>query len=242
MEFKISSAVCTGRYHIEEDTPCQDAVCVRRGEKAVCVALADGAGSRANSDIGATCVTQHTAHLLSQRFDSLWDMERAALARFLVEECLKVLEAQEPPMYEMASTLLFFAAHRDGRFLTGHLGDGVQIQVLEGDEYPMVVSHPENGQYQNETIFLTADDAQEHFRIQKGMLDRPGVFLMMSDGMAESLYLRKTGTPAPACGTIARWLAEGDEEVISQALVDNMKRTFSKHSGDDLSLAAIGWS
>lgn len=239
MEYKISYAVHTGRYHQADGIPGQDKVYLCRNEQAACAALADGAGSRRNSGAGAECVTRHVSRLLAEEFDALWDMTDAALTAHLIRECVQVLMEQAPPIYELASTLLFFAGHRDGRFLSGHLGDGVQV-LVEQDRME-IFSPPENGEYQNETYFITAADADRHLRLRRGTLNSPGALLLMSDGMAESLYKKDTGTPAPACRTIAGWLHGGEEDTISEALEDNMERIFSEHSGDDLSLAVVVW-
>lgn len=241
MEYKVSRAVCTGRAHLLSGLPCQDQIALcRGGEGGVSAALADGAGSRAKSDLGAACVTRCAAELLCRRFDGLWAMEDRALAEALTQACTQALRQQEPPVYELASTLLFFAGHADGRYLAGHLGDGALIWVQNGES--RVFSPPENGAYPNETFFITSGGAAEHLRLYRGRLEAPGALLMMSDGMAESLYQRSTGKPAPACAAIARWLQEGDEETVGRALESNMRRMFSRHSGDDLSLAAVAWA
>lgn len=241
MEYRVGRAVCTGRAHLLAGLPCQDQIALcRSGEGGVCAALADGAGSRAKSDLGAACVTQCAAQLLCRRFDTLWAMEDRALAETLTASCTRALRRQALPASELASTLLFFAGHADGRYLAGHLGDGVLIWVQNGKS--RVLSPPENGDYPNETFFITVGSAAEHLRLYRGRLEAPGALLMMSDGMAESLYQKSTGTPAPACASIARWLREGGEETASQALESNMRQIFSRHSGDDLSLAAVAWA
>ena len=239
MEYKVSWAVRTGALHVSQNLPGQDRIRVCREAGTVCVALADGAGSRENSHLGAECVTNAVSQLLCREFDSLWELAPAQRRVQILEHCLRALECLTPPVYELASTLLFFAADGNGRFLSGHLGDGVQILVdRRGSQ---VFSPPENGAYQNETYFLTGTDAAEHFRLRQGRLEIPGVLLLMSDGVGESLYQYKTVQPTPACGTIARWLQEGEAEVITQALEKNMEQAFAAHSADDLSLAVIAW-
>lgn len=237
MEYKMSHAIWTGRRHQAENIPCQDRTAAERRGPVCCAALADGAGSRSSSDIGAACVTRYAAGLFCQRFEELWEMED--LAGYLAQGCAGALAREEPPIYELASTLLFFAAHEDGRFLSGHLGDGVQILVEDG--LLSVFSPPENGTYQNETFFLTGDDAAQHLRTRRGRLEGPGALLMMSDGLAESLYQYASGTPAPACRKVAQWLQDGGEEAVSQALERNMEQVFSQRTGDDLSLAVVAW-
>lgn len=239
MNYKISWVVQTGAYHTAQGIPCQDQVYVCREGDTVCAALADGAGSRERSHIGAACVTRVVAQLACAEFARWWDWGEEELAGYLLCRCLEELERQSPPIYELASTLLFFAADGEGRYLSGHLGDGVQIRVMP--ERTEVFSPPENGAFENETYFLTEEDALEHFRLRRGRLEEVGGLLLMSDGMADSLYQRSTGTPAKACSTMVRWLQEGDEAVITQALEENTRRFFVERSGDDLSLVVLAW-
>ena len=221
MEYKMSHAIWTGRRHQAENIPCQDRTAAERRGPVCCAALADGAGSRSSSDIGAACVTRYAAGLFCQRFEELWEMED--LAGYLAQGCAGALAREEPPIYELASTLLF----------------GVQILVEDG--LLSVFSPPENGTYQNETFFLTGDDAAQHLRTRRGRLEGPGALLMMSDGLAESLYQYASGTPASACRKVAQWLQDGGEEAVSQALERNMEQVFSQRTGDDLSLAVVAW-
>ena len=239
MEYKVSWAVYPGTRHLREEIPCQDCAVVLRREETVCCALADGAGSRSRSELGADCVTQTVAALLSEHFEELWAMEEAALSAMVIDHCVKALGELEPPIYELACTLLFCAAHRDGRYLAGHLGDGVMIQEEDGEL--SVFSPPENGEYQNETYFITGPDAREHLRIRRGCWTEAGALLVMSDGTAESLYHYADGVPAAACRTLAAWLRNGEEDVISQALQSNLEHTFSRHTSDDMSLILLAW-
>lgn len=240
LQYQIAAAAETGTYHQAAGTPCEDKVAVFRTEDAVCVVLADGAGSRAHSREGAQCVTEYVAKRLCREFDALWDLAPGPLADTLIDGCIQALDRLEPPVQELASTLLFFAGTGDGRCLSGHLGDGVQILVPR-DGPSQVYSPPENGAYLNETYFITGPDAAAHLRLKRTRLEGPGALLLMSDGMAESLYQNATASPAPACRTIARWLEEGEEDVVSEAIAENMRTVFARHSHDDLSLAVIVW-
>ena len=240
MECKLIGATRTGRNHLLEGCSCQDSICIYRGDDTVCVDLADGAGSRERSGEGAGCVTNYVSHLLCERFENLWELDDKELSERIIEGCLGALSVLEGELCDKACTLLFFAANQSGRFLSGHLGDGVQILVHE-DGSMDVFSPPENGMHQNETFFITEYGAIDHLRLKKGMLAVPGVILLMSDGVAESLYQRDTGTPAAACRTIAGWMINGDEETAQWALEMNLEKIFSRHSWDDLGLAAVVW-
>lgn len=239
MRYKISSARLLGTAHALRQVPCQDWVVTRRGPEVSSVVLADGAGSRANSQIGAEYVTAELTALLHRDFQALWNMPRLQRGQQILETCQTRLRQEAFPLDELACTMQFFAADRSGRYLSGNLGDGLQI-LVEPDKLA-VFSSQENGAYQNETFFVTDLDAAEHLRLEDGLLSPSGALLLMSDGVAESLYQYKTGAPAPACEAIAGWLKDGDEDVISQALEENMRLRFSPRTRDDLSLAVIAW-
>lgn len=240
MVYKISQSVRTGIHHLQAGEPGQDRVKVLRREPVFCAALADGAGSRSRSGEGAETVTQTITRLFCQSFEELWQLPEQELIRQLLTACLDALERLDAPLSDFASTLLFCAGHQDGRIITGHLGDGAQILVRE-DNSLQLFSAPENGGHRNETFFVTSQTADAHLRICRQKLSAPGTLLLMSDGMAESLYQYNTQSPAPVCSTLAGWLRAKPEAVINQALDQHMKTTFSDKSTDDLSLVIIDW-
>lgn len=239
MIFKASCAAMAGTAHRQTGTPCQDSVRIHRENGILCAALADGAGSRPASHRGSDQATRLVCRLLCTDFDELYAKAPMAAAQDILAQCLAGLNSLPEPMYDLASTLLFFAADDRGRFLSGHLGDGVQILVNQNAA--QVFSPPENGEDPAVTWFLTSPDALEHFRITAGVLPDHSALLMMSDGMAAGLYRYDTREPARACATIARWLREEPEDVVCEALQENMQQLFSHKSADDLSLAVICW-
>lgn len=239
MKYKASCGVCTGTSHRSLGLPCQDRVAVKRGDALTVCALADGAGSRIHSDAGAACVTETVADLLIARFEQLWCMESKTRGQEVLHACIQALQKQEHLLYDLACTLLFCAAHRDGRYLAGHLGDGMMI--LDQDGVLSVFSMPENGEYRNETYFVTGANALEHLRLYQGQWTGNGTLLMMSDGVADSLYQYSENTPAAACSVMSSWLRQEDEDVISRALVQNMEQRLAKRTTDDMSLVLLLW-
>lgn len=239
MIYKASCAAVAGTAHQQLGTPCQDRVRIRRAENMLSAALADGAGSRCASHFGAELVTELVCELLCERFLELFAAEHGAAARTILDACLEGLDRLPHPRYNLASTLLFFAADESGRFLSGHLGDGVQILVT--DRTARVFSMPENGDSPGVTWFTTSPDASAHFRIKRGILPDHGTMLLMSDGMGAGLYQSNNCEPAPACVTISGWMQEETEDLISTVLEENMKTLFSRKSTDDLSIAVISW-
>lgn len=240
MRYRISAASYPGAGHQARGEECQDRFHICRESGVICAALADGAGSRSQSGLGAQLVTETVSRLLCREFRRFWTMDKEELAGELLEACRQELAQQEVPLREMACTLLYFAADQTGCYLAGHLGDGVQVLVKGGEA--RLFSPPENGDQPNETVFVTSGGAREHFRIQKGMLPRRGAMLLMSDGAAQSLYQSATQTPAPACASVAQWLKKDDEETISRALEENLRTVLSRHTKDDMSLVIVRWT
>lgn len=239
MMLKSSAAVCTGQLHKHDGIPCQDKISKETYGMVTCVALADGAGSQTHSHIGAECVTKLVSQMVCKEFDIYWQMERNQLAKKLIGQCMQELQKQEYPLYELASTLLFCAAHEDGRSLVGHLGDGA-IVLIQGQNRA-TISQPERGEYCNETYFIVQSDAVEHLRCFKEERKPNDVILLMSDGAAESLYQYHDTIPAPACLTLANWIRERDENAVDRGLERVLEQTLSKHTNDDMSVAMIGW-
>ena len=239
-QYKISCARQTGLGHQARGQECQDQVLLRRNARSFCCALADGAGSRLHSGPGARAAVRGAAALVLQEFDRLWAMPEAEAAPWILQGVLGELETLSLPLPQLASTLLICAGDREGRILTAHLGDGAMILVPRDGE-PRVHSGPENGETRNETWFTTSPDALSHLRISRQQLMEPGTLLLMSDGVEASLLNHHTGMPAPGCAALGRWLRELPEDMGQQVLEQNLRASFSKYSGDDLSLIGITW-
>ena len=121
-----------------------------------CVALADGAGSRSRSEIGAEVVVRTTLRLLSAQFDAIYEMcvdaeesARRHIHNRLLESVRRAASRHDCDVRALASTLLF-VAHKGHRFLAGHIGDGLIAQIDEGGT-PHTLSPPDNGEFANET-------------------------------------------------------------------------------------------
>ena len=238
--YKISGALQTGLSHQAAGEPCQDRITVKREGPVFCCALADGAGSRLHSGLGAEAAVRGAAEMLLGNFDLLWEASQEEAAKTILRAVLMELEALSLPLPQLASTLLICAGDDRGRILTAHLGDGAMI-LAPGSGEPWVHSGPENGEARNETWFTTSPEALSHLRISRQQLTEPGTLLLMSDGVENSLLNHRTGLPAPGCAALGRWLRELPEDVGQQVLKKNLQASCSKYSGDDLSLIGITW-
>jgi hypothetical protein len=136
----------------------------------------------------------------------------------------------------LASTLLF-VAYKEGRYVAGHLGDGI-ICIKQGPE-ARLLSAPENGEYANSTYFVTDKNALTHFRLYTGIAEDGFGAILMSDGTAESLYERSTGRIGSAAQRILEWSEALSSKRMEAVLLGNLRQVFSQKSSDDCSIAVM---
>ncbi len=239
MQAKFAAGVVCGRSHAAAGLPCQDRTGGYRDDSLAVVVLCDGAGSCPHSERAAETVVNWLPEYLSRHFEDLYDSTDADVARCLADDGQQALEVLGLPMEECYCTLLFYARHRDGRWLCGHIGDGF---VFESDARGVrVLSYPENGLYSYETYFLSQPDAAEHLRLQRGICEGERCVLLASDGSADGLYDQEEHVPAPAVEVLCSWLASpaNPPETVQQAYLRAMEDKLSSHTHDDMSLAAL---
>ncbi|GMB92794.1 hypothetical protein NHP200010_05050 [Helicobacter bizzozeronii] len=136
---------------------------------------------------------------LVERFKKEFQESSPSAPRFkftLQNNCQRLQQAIQNKacdLHDLASTLLAVAIKGDA-FLLLHLGDGI-CGVLK-DRQLVVASHPDNGEFSNETIFTTSKDAALSAKVFKGKLSDKHFrgFVLMSDGAGESFYKNKERT------------------------------------------------
>lgn len=189
-----AGARAVGTSHLAQAQPCQDAfackVWQRPGAEPVLVAvLADGAGSAARADVGASLATALVRDIVCEAlddgidFDDVPELLRHALRETRLALLLKATyDGRE--INDYASTLLAVVAHPSGT-VAGQIGDGA-IVVDTGAGGWRVVHWPDHGEYANTTSFLTQEDALDNLRIEAidGPVRRLALF---SDGLERML-------------------------------------------------------
>lgn len=246
--YKTSCARIVGRSHAQASTPCQDYVSSRNWRGMACIALADGAGSRAQSEFGAEVAVKATIRFVSRHFDELWaqaGQNAASVAQQLLDCCLAALQRKAKrlkcSLEDLACTLMFVAHHR-GRYLAGHLGDGFIARLTDAGGVE-AFSRPDNGEFSNTTVFVTDPSAPLRFRITRGEGEGPGGFAIMSDGTAESRYQKASGVPAVgAIQKLLNWNASLPKSQMEAILAANLEQAFAKKSSDDCSIALLSAS
>lgn len=187
MSWLCAGAAAIGTSHALQQTPCQDAFHVEAfpllgGGKLLMAFVADGAGSAASSDLGATLAVRAAAEYTLEEAlldDALFDVEFARALVAHVRAALAAL-AQErgQPLRDFACTFLGLVAQPE-QTLVFQIGDGA-IVLGDGQSLSLALD-PMSGEYANMTYFLSDDDALERLVVAElGAVERVALF---SDGL-----------------------------------------------------------
>ena len=189
-----AQASVVGSSHIESGSPCQDAHVVReiKANEWLVAVVCDGAGSASRSDEGA----QYVANFVADEFCRLADLFDSRppgswINDFLLERILELRAelkslAGKDDIQELNCTLVACLVGPDGGFSL-HIGDGNLVGgYTEKDHNPptrnLYHSLPENGEYANETFFITENHWVKHIRLTS--LPPLDWVLCLSDGGA----------------------------------------------------------
>lgn len=242
--WKSISCEVQGLGHIRNGVPCQDkALCLENNGVNVIV-LADGAGSARLSHFGAECVVETVSSFLSNNFKELFDHNDSAEVKTKILEDVKVKLYEKSnalgcTISDLASTLLFVAVS-DNRYILGHIGDGV-IGYLDGITLK-VASFPNNGEFANETIFITSNNAIDFFGLFKGNVRGIIGFVIMSDGTGNSLYHKKTGSLSRAIVRLIGRTFTCEKQQMESQLTATFENVIRQKTQDDCSIAIMSRS
>ena len=254
-KWKTCGTAVQGVDHIHAKVPCQDNVASAAGNGVHAIALSDGGGSRKFSHVGSAHATRAAAELLVAKFDEYYNrMEEAAaegekakkvalrLRLEILDAVLCAMRAQvteERTLYDMGCTLQF-AAVKNGRYIAGHVGDGVIAALYQRglNRRVEVLSHPENGGGPNVTFFVTDHNAEEHLRLTHGECRQLEGIIMMSDGPEEVLYSGAGGMHPNTLKLFDNFVGLREAEYTA-ALAKFLESNIARHSFDDLSLNVL---
>ncbi len=241
IKWNVPNCFIPGSRHLREGSDSQDYVLAKLTDEFACVVIADGAGSVKNGGEGARLVTSVARSVLVDWNTDIFDMTEGSLREELITE-LKIqlhelARKMECEFESFASTLLFFAT--DGkRFLAGNLGDGL-IGVINEQNHAETLLGPENGNFLNESFFVTDDDCINHLRLFSGSYSLSNIYFLMTDGSCDCLYDRKAKTFADALSIFADWTRKYDFRQVNEALYLSMCKWFTQRTLDDCAIALI---
>lgn len=237
--WKVSGTAVQGRGHIANNTPCQDKICSLRDNGITAIALADGAGSAELSHYGAEAAVKTICGMLCDKFADMVNEREASVIRTAIMSCLEdsletLANELDCDIDDLSSTLI--AAAADGeQVMQLHIGDGIAGYFKNGKL--LVASYPDNGEYKNETTFITSPDASQRMRLSKGNIAGISGFVLMSDGAASSFFDEKAKMFVPLTEEIKRRCviySEDDNNEELEALFSETIRYNRTH--DDCSM------
>ncbi len=249
IEWRIAAASVAGFSHEEAGTGCQDAYEVRITENSFLVSVvSDGAGSAPRSIEGARIISSDVAHFVAAKASALSNTFGLPLDEPIVCEWVQsgVALARERLSQRAAETngsLGDFHATMVGTIvgLSGgvffHIGDGAACAVRADNLEDAVVSLPENGEYANETFFVTEREWCDHLRLTS-FGPAYDMIALMSDGLTP--FALTSGSPKPYrpfFEPLAKHLAAHTREDGERALIATLRKPeIRKITGDDKTL------
>jgi hypothetical protein len=238
---RVFGASVAGPLHVREGKPCQDAFAyeVSEGGRGV-VAVADGLGSAARSDLGSRAAVDAAVRAVSYLATNE-DPPLPQLAREGVSAARAELERtagrEAYPLPDLACTLLVVVL-RDGRAAAAHVGDGAVV-ASTGDGLRML-SPPGDSEYANEVVPLTSMDWSGAVRTSDVLTGVRGV-LVFTDG-CQRAALRKNRDGYSVfegfCGPLLSYAAGMADPAAGTRDLEGLllSAKLSEHSEDDKTL------
>ncbi len=242
--WKMANASVAGFSHIEQSVPCQDAYAVQVTPAGFLIAVvSDGAGSARRAAEGSRIVSDfliqaiHKTLPTSIKFD---ESSRATWQVYLHQRILEVRAELERTsldglIEEFNSTLIGTVVGANGGVFF-HIGDGAAC-ATSFDFSEAVISPPENGEFANETYFVTDPHWEQHLRVTF-FPDRLTHVLLMSDGVTPfAMANGHKGPFQPFFLPVSRFLESHDQEEGERALAATLKAdSIRQITGDDKTL------
>lgn len=251
MGWRVFAAASLGFAHRDAGQPCQDAFASAVSGPVLVAAVCDGAGSQPCSDIGAARISAELVDVLAGAFGECAMPETVGAEAFhsavsaAITTARDAVQAQaardQRQLGHYASTLVGVVASPQGGWFF-HVGDG--LGIADGAEQLPRVSLPENGEYANETYFVTGEDWASHLRITPLPAGCTRIALMSDGAMPFVMARGLQGFFAPFMDPVTRFLdactseAEGSAG-LAATLGDPRTEAIT---GDDKTLLIARWA
>lgn len=183
---RAAGACVTGPAHLSQGEDGQDALALRGWRGGWIAAVADGLGSRANSERGARLAVQAAQHVARQ-----WSLQagtwRDLPARVVATDIYRRWLVTVPwaDKSSAATTLLLLVCDAAGYARVWQIGDGLVLCRVKGQ---VQVITPERTAFGNQTRALGIDRAWSDWHTASFKLYDPGDLVMLiTDGVADDL-------------------------------------------------------
>jgi hypothetical protein len=243
--WRVVAASATGKRHLQQRQPCQDALrWETHADGWLFAAVADGAGSARFGEVGAA--TAATAALVALRrcFATTGACRDALPAEPVLRDVLSAARAavlaeatnRATTPGELATTLVC-AVSAPGWVAAVQVGDGAAV-LGDAEGQFRSLTRPLAGEYLNETVFLTSETmlAQAQFQTWSGQARQLALF---SDGLQMLALKMPDGTPhAPFFKPLFAWLDRRGEPEAARAELEGWLTSprVSERTDDDLTL------
>lgn len=187
--WQVAAAQKRGSRHEASGANCEDAYYVVQPVPGLLViAIADGAGSAKFAEIGANVAVQHGAAHVCAGWELVGDTLGDSIILRLLEEAMSSARSavqaeaatREVEFQELASTMILVIAHQEF-VAAAQIGDGaVVVADAAGEVFSLTA--PVQGEYFNETVFLTARNALQIMQLKLWRGEMSGV-AAFSDGL-----------------------------------------------------------
>ncbi len=217
----VFSASAIGRRNLEQGAAGQDASHCMVTDDVLVAVVCDGAGSVLEGRTGSEFVARTLAEQLSSTVQAEGGAHLEATIPSAIESVRTRLAdlaaSRQLALHDFSCTLLGCVATPGGGCFF-HIGDGFAIQ--QGAAGDSVLSQPENGEYADETYFVTDENWQDHLRLTPLPAPAPGCVIgLMSDGTAPFAVNRtRSGFFRPFIDPIAAFLREATAPNGNEAL------------------------
>lgn len=239
--WRVFGASVTGKAHLDKDIACQDAHAHAVVNDVLLAIVCDGAGSARYSEQGAQFVATHTVQALAGRLEqgaTVQDLRDGALAAALAQIRVAledIARAAHATLDDYASTVVGVVMGADNGFFF-HLGDGLGVaQLADGGE---LISLPANGEYANETYFLSGERWREQLRLLAIPQSARGVVLMSDGCMPFAMSKNNGALYAPFMDAVQGYLRTVDSIELGNAALASTLADPRTHqiTGDDKTL------
>ena len=249
--WEVISASVVGDSHKESKLPCQDAIAIKENQKWTAVVVCDGAGTAKKADEGAQFFSSRFSEVLinlSKEIDTqglgTWITDYLVANITTLRNELRS-KYKTDKLNDFHCTLVSVLLGEKGG-LMAHVGDGAifggqAIKDKKGTNLSndLFYSQPENGQYSNETFFITENSWIKHLRVTP-ISSTNWICLGTDGGMALAMQNEsevKSGFVAPVIKEI---VLSKDSQAKQKKIKDiiTAKET-SNITGDDKTLAFI---
>jgi len=228
--WRVFSASATGKRNLEQGAAGQDASHCIVTDDVLVATVCDGAGSvregRTGSDFIARALAEQLSSILhADRNLPEVQADRSARLEATIHSAIEAVRtrladlaaSRQLALHDFSCTLVGCVASPGGDCFF-HIGDGFAIQ--QGAAGDSVLSRPENGEYADETYFVTDENWKDHLRLTPlAASERGCVIGLMSDGTAPFAVNRaRSGFFRPFIDPIAAFLREATAPNGNEAL------------------------